>query len=55
MNKDEIQLSNLPFKVAIIEQDSHFCAICLFKSKYSEEKITDPSDCTGCDIYQSTD
>lgn len=50
-----MQIKNLPFKVVILEADSHLCALCIFKSKYTEEKTNVPVDCPGCEIYQSND
>jgi hypothetical protein len=53
---DGLYMSRLPFKVSMLDAETHLCIICLFKSKYSEAKTKgEPVTCRGCDIYQSSD
>ena len=45
----------MPFKVVMLDAETHLCILCLFKNKYTEAKSKEPVTCRGCDIYQSTD
>lgn len=48
-------MPRLPFTVSILDAESHLCALCIFNSKYMNEKkqknIEEPVTCRGCDIY----
>lgn len=48
---ESLDIVRYPFKVVILEHESHLCCLCLFKSKYSENKSKEPVKCTGCNMY----
>lgn len=56
---DGVTVTRLPFKVCILDAETHLCAICSFKSKYLEPRTKNAKQglvtCRGCDIYQSSD
>jgi hypothetical protein len=51
-------VQRLPFTVALLDAETHLCAICTFKNKYlteSKQRGEEQVTCRGCDIYQSGD
>lgn len=49
-------MQRLPFRVSILDTDTHLCVLCIFKSKYVEPKKDGTTvTCRGCDIYQNAD
>lgn len=53
-----LEVTRLPFSVCMIDPETHLCAICLFKHRYTKESkqlAEDPITCKGCDILQSNE
>jgi len=51
---DGVTLKRLPFKVCILDGETHLCVLCLFRNKYLEPKTKEtpqPVTCRGCDMY----
>lgn len=51
-----LEVTRLPFSVCMIDAETHLCAICLFKHRYtveSKQRNEEPMTCKGCDILQS--
>ena len=57
MPYDGSELKRLPFKVALLDAETHLCVQCIFKNKYTVESKSKegPVTCKGCDIYQTAD
>ena len=53
MPYDGSELKRLPFKVALLDAETHLCVQCIFKNKYTVESKSKegPVTCKGCDIY----
>jgi hypothetical protein len=48
-----LEVTRLPFSVCVIDAETHLCAICLFKYRYtleSKQRSEEPMTCKGCDI-----